>query len=420
MRGHIYCSEKCARDAGRHAAWRRVRGVLATPVPARIAVAAVALAAAAPVMLALRTVRTLDGLNASAPLARPRREAPTARLDSVEETASGLRLEGASTTGVAVFLFSGSRFLGAAPVENGRFVFEGIRDPGPFRVGAIPLSSPISYTPTAPLAPPRAAVSIPPAPPAAAVRPVPASVPDLTRGPSDRAEVVVSFDGGSSERGASAILDALAARGIRTTIFLSGEFIRRYPELTRRIAADGHEVGNHTDTHPHLTTYGADGRQTTRLGVDRAFLVGELSRTARLYREATGQTMAPIWRAPFGEHNAEVRRWAAEAGYWHVGWTGGRSGLDGLDWVSDPRSRAYQPADRLLARLVTHAENGGIVLLHLGSDREEPVAARIGSLFDGLKNRGFRFARASEFLAREGYDEAKLASYRAPGAAGAR
>jgi len=413
MRGHIYCSEKCARDAGRHAAWRRVRGVLATPVPARIAVAAVVLAAAAPVVLALRTVRELDGLNVSTALARPRREAPTARIDSVEETAAGLRLEGTSASGVAVFLFSGSRFLGAAPVENGRFVFEGVRDRGPFRVGAMPLSSPTSFAlPT----PGPAAVSIPPAPPAAAVRPMPASVPDLTRGPSDRPEVVVSFDGGSSDRGASAILDALAARGIRTTIFLSGEFIRRYPDLARRIAAEGHEVGNHTDTHPHLTTYGADGRQTTRLGVDRAFLVGELSRTARLYREATGRTMAPVWRAPFGEHNAEIRRWAAEAGYWHVGWTGGQSGLDGLDWVSDPRSRAYQPADRLLARLVAHAENGGIVLLHLGSDREEPVAARIGTLFDGLRARGFRFARASEFLAREGYDEARLAAFRAPGA----
>jgi peptidoglycan/xylan/chitin deacetylase (PgdA/CDA1 family) len=435
MRGHIYCSEKCARDAGRHAAWRRVRGVLATPVPARIAVAAVVLAAATPVVLALRTVRELDGLNVASPLARPRREAPTARLESVEETASGLRLEGTSSSGVAVFLFSGSRFLGAAPVENGRFLFEGVRERGPFRVGAMPLSSPIAYAPPVPTPPPLAPagralatprpaasapapgiVSIPAAPPAPAVRPLSASVPDLTRGPSDRPDIVVSFDGGSSDRGASAILDALAARGIRTTIFLSGEFIRRYPDLARRIAADGHEVGNHTDTHPHLTTYGADGRQTTKLGVDRAFLVGELSRTARLYRDATGRTMAPIWRAPFGEHNAEIRRWAAEAGYWHVGWTGGRSGLDGLDWVSDPRSHAYQPADRLLARLVSHAENGGIVLLHLGSDREEPVAARIGTLFDGLKARGFRFARASDFLAREGYDEAKLAAFRASGA----
>ena len=61
-----------------------------------------------------------------------------------------------------------------------------------------------------------------------------------------------------------------------------------------------------------------------------------------------------------------------------------------------------------------HAENGGIVLLHLGSDRDEPVASKIGVLFDGLLERGFRFARASEFLERQGYDDAKLAAFRAP------
>ncbi|HWZ84683.1 MAG TPA: polysaccharide deacetylase family protein [Thermoanaerobaculia bacterium] len=441
MRGHLYCSEKCARDAGRHAAWRRVRDVLAARVPARAAVAAVLLATAAPVTLALRTVRELDGLNVSSPLARPRRDAPTARLDAIVATPTGLRLTGSSSSGAAVFLFSGSRFVGAAPVEDGHFQFDGVREKGPFRVGAMPLSSALAYAPPrpAPAPSPVAVVGLPatplsratpPAlrrpttPPvlAAAPPPVPAPQggvpPDLTRGPGDRRDILVSFDGGSSDRGASAILDALAARGIRTTIFLTGEFIRRYPDIARRIAADGHEVGNHTDTHPHLTTYASDSRQVTRLGVDRAFLAGELARTARLYREATGRTMAPLWRAPFGEHNAEIRRWAAEQGYWHVGWTGGRSGLDGLDWVSDPRSRAYQPADRLLARLVAHAENGGIVLLHLGSDREEPVASRIGFLFDGLKARGFRFARATEFLSREGFDEAKLAAFRIPSASG--
>jgi peptidoglycan/xylan/chitin deacetylase (PgdA/CDA1 family) len=123
--------------------------------------------------------------------------------------------------------------------------------------------------------------------------------------------------------------------------------------------------------------------------------------------------MAPMWRAPFGEHNAEIRRWAAEMGYWHVGWTGGRTGLDGLDWITDPRAKGYQPAERLLSRLVRHAENGGIVLLHLGSDREDPVARRIDILLDGLGERGFRLARASEFLERQGYDADRLAAFRA-------
>jgi peptidoglycan/xylan/chitin deacetylase (PgdA/CDA1 family) len=428
--------------------WRKIHGALAAPVPARLAVALVALAAAAPVILALKTVREMDGLNEPSPLARPHREAPTARLETIVDTGNGLRLEGSSSEGTAVFLFSGSRFVATVPVENGRFRFDGVREKGPFRVGAMPLSSPLAYAPVPAAAPRAAAATLPtfdpiapaparvplrstpgllaPAPVAAGLPPAPVLLPpsrgpvppDLTRGPEDRSDILVSFDAGSSDRGATEILDALSARGIRTTIFLTGEFVRRYPGIARRVAADGHEVGNHTDTHPHLTTYALDGRQITRPGVDRAFLAGELARTARLYREATGRSMAPLWRAPFGEHNPEIRRWAAEQGYWHVGWTGGRTGLDGLDWVTDPRSRSYQPADRLLARLVQHAENGGIVLLHLGSDREETVASRISILFDGLKARGFHFVRASEFLERQGYDEGRLAAFRNPAATG--
>jgi len=473
MRGHIYCSIRCARDAGRHAVWRTVRGRLLRPVSGRVAVVIVAMAASTPVILALRTVRQLDALSAPSPISPPRRPAIAARLDSVQDGPTGARLEGTASEGSAVFLFAGGRFVASVPADGGRFRFDGIREKGPYRVGAMSLSAEAAYVPVPPVPsrpaarPPIAVLAAPtpaprvvpaptaipepvaelrppaPAPRAPAVAAVPTArpilptapveaavppfapppargpaAPDLTRGPSDREEVVVSFDAGSSDRGAVAILDALSRRRIRTTVFLTGEFIRRYPALVRRIADDGHEVGNHTDTHPHLTTYAADGRQVTREGVDRAFLAGELVRTARLYREATGRAMAPLWRAPFGEHNADIRRWAAEQGYWHVGWTGGRTGLDGLDWITDPRARGYQPADRLLSRLVHHAENGGIVLLHLGSDREEPVAARIEVLLEGLAQRGFRFALASEFLERQGYDAARLAAFRVPAAVG--
>ena len=482
MRGHLYCSTKCARDPGRHALLRLVQGQLVRRVPARLAVAAVFLAACAPVILALRTVRQLDALSTPSPIAPPRRTAPSARLESVRETPAGAVLEGTATEGCAVFLFAGGRLLTSVPAAGGRFRFENVKEKGPYRVGAMSLSAEAAVSRPAPepavavapapspalppnvAAAPRAQETSPTAsisivfsrptaiPPLAAAFPTPAvrrtpgaataaapvaapvaaapppagappvrglSAPDMSRGPADRKEVVVSFDAGSSDRGATEILDALARRGIRTTVFVTGEFVRRYPAIARRIAADGHEVGNHTDTHPHLTTYASDGRQVTRLGVDRAFVAGELARTARLYREATGGTMAPLWRAPFGEHNAEIRRWAAEQGYWHVGWTGGRTGLDGLDWITDPRAKGYQASDRLLARLVRHAENGGIVLLHLGSDRAEPVASHIDVLLDGLAARGFRFARASEFLERQGYDAARLAAFRTANAGGA-
>ena len=509
MRGEVYCSTRCAREGERHPFWRTLRDPLARPVSAWLAVAAVALAGAGPLVLALRTVEELERLNEPGPFPTLRRPAETARIDEVVETPSGIRLSGRAKGGFAVFLYAGGRLVASAFADGGRFRFEGVRETGPYRVSSMPAgaraaeaaappatriaesrprpaaAAPIPVpvpaasgpspaasavarptavvrraapSPTAevrlairfshPTEPPAAAA--PPRPPVVRSTPAPTAsgppaqaqealpaepagppppappaaagllAPDLTRGPSDRREILVSFDAGSSDRGAAQILDALSQRGIRTTVFLTGEFIRRYPELVRRVAADGHEVGNHTDTHPHLTTFAADGRQATRKGVDRAFLAGELARTARLYREITGRAMAPLWRAPFGEHNAEIRRWAAEQGYWHVGWTGGRGGLDGLDWISDPGARGYQSADALLRRLVRRAENGGIVLLHLGSDRSEPVAERIDVLLDGLRERRYEFARASDFLARQGWDAERLTSFRPASASATR
>src|SRR5262249_26334121 len=202
------------------------------------------------------------------------------------ETAAGWRIEGTASDGSAVFLFAAEKFVAAAPVSGGRFRFEGIREPGPYRVGAMPLSltaaavTPAESEPLVAAAATatdrpafdssrekrRAAPSAPASPAPVPSVPVlgglsalpPPGAPDLRRAPPDRHEILVSFDAGSSDHGATEILDALAARGIHTTIFLTGEFIRRYPDIVRRVAADGHEVGNHTDTHPHLTTYAAD------------------------------------------------------------------------------------------------------------------------------------------------------------------
>jgi peptidoglycan/xylan/chitin deacetylase (PgdA/CDA1 family) len=374
---------------------RRLSAILSLPVPPRLALSVLLLGASAPLLLALRATRDLERLSGLSAMPSSRRPAAAAAIDAVAYQPGGATVEGTASGGAAVFLFAGGRFAGAAPVFSGRFRFEGVTLPGPYRVGAMPLSAEASD----------AAAFLPPAP-AAAARLL---VPDLTRGPAQSSDILLSFDAGSTDRGATLILDALAARRIRTTIFVTGDFVRRYPALARRIAADGHEAGNHTDTHPHLTSYAGDGRQATRPGVTRAFLQGELEQTARLWRRTTGTAMAPIWRAPYGEHNPEIRRWAVEAGYWHVGWTGGRAGLDGLDWVSDPTSRSYRSAGKVVDLLVSRASNGGIILLHLGSEREDPVASRVPELIDRLTARGFRFVRASDFLASAGMTEERRA-----------
>jgi peptidoglycan/xylan/chitin deacetylase (PgdA/CDA1 family) len=366
---------------------QRWRNLATREIPPRLAYVVLALLLASGAAASLDVANRLSRLDLSpAPSARRSAPVPRATITSVNLGPRGATISGAAPDGCGVFLFAGGKFLAVTAAAGGAFRFEGVVEEGPFRVGALPLSG---------------AMSLPP--PAAARRAVPFA-PDLSRGPEAAVaarEILVSFDAGSSDRGAVEILDALRARSIRTTIFLTGEFIRRYPWIARRVASDGHEAGNHTFDHPHLTSYRRNGRQQTLPGVTEAFLRDELSRTASLYRETAGREMAPVWRAPFGEENEEIRGWARAAGYEHVSWTHGPGeNLDSMDWVSDETAPGYRSAELVVSRLLALARPGGIILMHLGSDRkEDAVAVRLPELLDSLKARGYRFATAMQFLA---------------------
>lgn len=232
------------------------------------------------------------------------------------------------------------------------------------------------------------------------------SVPgDINRGDKASPTVALTFDGGYEAGETAMILDTLKARGVKATIFLTGIFMERHPELTRRIAREGHQVGNHTMTHPHLTDYAATGRHGTLPSVDRRMLVQELKRTEKLYRETTGRAMSPLWRAPYGEANPEIRSWAYGLGYLHVGWTRdyarGES-LDTLDWVSDTSSPHYLSRDEIKARVLGFGEagpRGGIVLMHLGTGRKKDRAAGVlGEILDGLESSGIRPVKVTELI----------------------
>jgi len=233
------------------------------------------------------------------------------------------------------------------------------------------------------------------------------SPPDITRGDTRSTKISITFDGGMGSRQASEILDILKKRKIKTTIFLSGRFIRNNPGITRRIVADGHEVGNHTTTHPHLTELEINGTQKTLPHVTKAFLLDELNTTEQRFFEVTGQHMSPFWRAPYGEINSELRGWAFSAGYLHIGWTydarSGRS-LDSLDWVSDKTSRLYHDPMEIKKKIIDFDKRGGglgggIILMHLDTDRGPDRASSIlGDILDSLLERGFSLVKISDLI----------------------
>ncbi|MBI1754319.1 MAG: polysaccharide deacetylase family protein [Acidobacteria bacterium] len=218
---------------------------------------------------------------------------------------------------------------------------------------------------------------------------------NLTRGPGGHKRILLSFDGGSSAEVATEVLDLLKARGVRTTLFLTGAFIHRFPALVKRMAAEGHELGNHTMNHPHFAPGMKRDPKWTKERIQRELLDADAALVKLL-----GRPMDPFWRAPYGEHTAEIRKWAEELGYRHVGWS---EGADTLDWATPKERRLYRSGEAIVQRLQQRLNRDGdgiIVLMHLGSARvtgDRPTDG-LGAFMDRARQEGWTFVSAGSFL----------------------
>jgi peptidoglycan/xylan/chitin deacetylase (PgdA/CDA1 family) len=226
---------------------------------------------------------------------------------------------------------------------------------------------------------------------------------DYSRGSRSAPQMALTFDAGGDAGYASTVLEILRERGIKTTMFVTGQFIEQNPELVRQMVEDGHEVGNHTYSHPHLTTYETNSRQWTRPGMTREVLQKELQTTAKLFKETTAAQMSHFWRAPFGEQNPELRRWAEEVGYYHIDWSrDSNNSYDTLDWLSDTKNNYYRSPEQIrrtlldLDRNAPQALNGAIVLMHISTDRGKDYPDKvIAPAIDGLATKGYKLVKVS-------------------------
>jgi peptidoglycan/xylan/chitin deacetylase (PgdA/CDA1 family) len=218
---------------------------------------------------------------------------------------------------------------------------------------------------------------------------------NLIRGPRHSKNLVLTFDGGSNAEAADEILDTLRAKRIRTTFFLTGVFIQSFPDLTRRIAREGHEIGNHTQNHPHFAPSMRRDPHWTRERFQEELLAADTA----LFR-LLGRPMDPIWRAPYGEHTAEIRGWAEELGYRHVGWT---EGADTLDWATPKERKLYRTGNAVMERLHARLKRDGdglIALMHLGSEREEDdrPSRTLSRFIDRAVKEGWQFVTVGDYL----------------------
>lgn len=187
--------------------------------------------------------------------------------------------------------------------------------------------------------------------------------------------VALTFDAGSNAAAVRSILDTLARKNLRVTFFLTGQFCERFPEESRLIGAAGHEIGNHSFSHPRLTRLTEEG------------IRDELEKGRASIERATGSSVAMLFRPPFGDRNARTDTTVRSLGYQSVMWT-----LDSHDSVVKGIT-----ADRVAERVLQKVCPGGVVLMHCGSVASAEALPRI---IEELTRRGYTIAPVSQVLHR--------------------
>jgi len=184
-------------------------------------------------------------------------------------------------------------------------------------------------------------------------------------------EVAITIDDGPHEGSGARLLDVLRSEHVRATFFVIGENLKKFPQIARRMVAEGHEVGNHSQSHLLLDTL--TPRQVRN----------EIEDCDINFNRITGKHLV-LLRPPGMHYNAAVLRAARELGYTVVGDTWGAR-----DYVE------VKPDDIVRVAL-RRAENGSIILLH---DEYPATVAALPRIIAGLRSEGYRFVTISEMLA---------------------
>lgn len=210
----------------------------------------------------------------------------------------------------------------------------------------------------------------------AADGPGPALV-SVERGNPAQPRVALTFDAGSNSAPTPRLLDVLREHKIHVTFFLTGRWMLENPTLTRRIVADGHEIANHSFSHPDFTK------------LDDQAISSQLSQTEQIAQQIAGVSTQPYFRFPFGAFNRRTLDRVIDAGYLPIYWT-----LDSLDSVGKPRTPEFL-TERVTGKLSREQLDGAIILMHCGS---VPTAEALPAILERFAAMGIQVTTVSEVL----------------------
>jgi peptidoglycan/xylan/chitin deacetylase (PgdA/CDA1 family) len=184
--------------------------------------------------------------------------------------------------------------------------------------------------------------------------------------------IALTFDDGPHAANTPRLLDMLKQRGIKATFFMVGECAQEYPQIVKRIVAEGHEVANHSWKHLQLTKMGEATLKQDLQKAHDAIVAG-------------GGVAPKLLRPPYGAFRPEQQKWAHnEFGYKCILWD-----VDPLDWK-------VRNAAHVESEILKHTVSGSIILSH---DIHKTTIDAMPSTIDTLLSRGFKFVTVSQLLA---------------------
>ena len=199
---------------------------------------------------------------------------------------------------------------------------------------------------------------------------------EVVRGAPGRRQIALTFDGGSRADALPELLAALRGASVKCTFFLTGEWVQRYPNSAKQIVTEGHEIGNHTWSHPDLST------------LSERDISWEIKRADAAIQAFYGQSTRPLFRAPFGARNNRVLRVVHALGYRSIYWS-----LDSLDSVGSPKSSSF-----IIAKVTFQPDevlDGAIVLFHVGN---ASTARALPDILRVLKARHFELVSVTTLI----------------------
>lgn len=191
--------------------------------------------------------------------------------------------------------------------------------------------------------------------------------------------IALTYDDGPNDPHTPHLLDVLSKHGAKATFFMIGRQVQERPNIARAVAAAGHEIGNHTYTHPNL------------IFCSRAQIEAQIRTCTRMLQDTVGEH-SNLFRPPFGGRRPEVLAITRRLGLAPIMWR-----ITAFDWKPDP-------AEVIVDRVSRRVHGGDVVLMHdgghsgMGADRAQTVIAT-DKIISRYKDEGYRFVTVSELMA---------------------